>query len=190
MNPQDDPVNCLLPEALSPRLQEKCRSDHCPSYLNASPHRADLGTVKTCEMCKQSLLVDLDDFNVTEFYQKHQQSRQLKCHFRGVTLAFRSLACLYPDLFLQKAQLSQNGARECGQSCSYLFKILRLLDKKGRKDEREEGRKEGKEGRKGREGERERERREGGKEEKNGDLSSTAKKCDIMDSLEDWASGS
>lgn len=26
-------------------------------------------------MCKQSLLVNLDDFNVTEFYQKHQQSR-------------------------------------------------------------------------------------------------------------------
>ncbi|XP_069883816.1 probable E3 ubiquitin-protein ligase MARCHF10 isoform X2 [Dipodomys merriami] len=36
---------------------------------------ADLGTVKTCEMCKQGLLVDLDDFNMTEFYQKHQQSR-------------------------------------------------------------------------------------------------------------------
>lgn len=92
--------------------------------------------------------------------------------FRGVTLAFRSLACLYPDLFLQKAQLSQNGARECGQSCSYLFKILRLLDKKGRKDERKEG-KGGKE--------RERERREGEKGEKNGDLSSITNKCDIMD---------
>lgn len=36
---------------------------------------ADLGTVKTCEMCKQSLLIDLDDFNMTEFYHKHQQSR-------------------------------------------------------------------------------------------------------------------
>ncbi|XP_005653947.1 probable E3 ubiquitin-protein ligase MARCH10 [Sus scrofa] len=36
---------------------------------------ADLGAVKTCEMCKQGLLVDLGDFNVTEFYQKHQQSR-------------------------------------------------------------------------------------------------------------------
>ncbi|XP_021033742.1 probable E3 ubiquitin-protein ligase MARCH10 isoform X2 [Mus caroli] len=36
---------------------------------------ADLGTVKTCEMCKQGLLVDLDDFNMTEFYHKHQQSR-------------------------------------------------------------------------------------------------------------------
>lgn len=36
---------------------------------------ADLGAVKTCEMCKQGLLVDLDDFNMTEFYRKHQQSR-------------------------------------------------------------------------------------------------------------------
>ncbi|XP_045670385.1 probable E3 ubiquitin-protein ligase MARCHF10 [Ursus americanus] len=36
---------------------------------------ADLGAVKTCEMCKRGLLVDLGDFNVTDFYQKHQQSR-------------------------------------------------------------------------------------------------------------------
>uniref|UniRef100_A0A8C2USS5 RING-type E3 ubiquitin transferase n=1 Tax=Chinchilla lanigera TaxID=34839 RepID=A0A8C2USS5_CHILA len=36
---------------------------------------ADLNAVKTCEMCKQDLLVDLDDFNITEFYQKHRQSR-------------------------------------------------------------------------------------------------------------------
>ncbi|XP_016060318.1 PREDICTED: probable E3 ubiquitin-protein ligase MARCH10 [Miniopterus natalensis] len=36
---------------------------------------ANLGAVKTCEMCKQGLLVDLDDFNVTDFYRKHQQSR-------------------------------------------------------------------------------------------------------------------
>nr|XP_020007174.1 probable E3 ubiquitin-protein ligase MARCH10 isoform X3 [Castor canadensis] len=35
---------------------------------------ADLSTVKTCEMCKQGLVVDLDDFNMTEFYQKHRQS--------------------------------------------------------------------------------------------------------------------
>ncbi|XP_059938132.1 probable E3 ubiquitin-protein ligase MARCHF10 [Mesoplodon densirostris] len=35
---------------------------------------ANLDTVKTCEMCKQSLLVDLDDFNVTEFYQNYLHS--------------------------------------------------------------------------------------------------------------------
>ncbi|XP_027802134.1 probable E3 ubiquitin-protein ligase MARCHF10 isoform X1 [Marmota flaviventris] len=36
---------------------------------------ADLGALKTCEMCKQGLLINLDDLNLTEFYQKHQQSR-------------------------------------------------------------------------------------------------------------------
>uniref|UniRef100_A0A673VUE3 RING-type E3 ubiquitin transferase n=1 Tax=Suricata suricatta TaxID=37032 RepID=A0A673VUE3_SURSU len=36
---------------------------------------ADLGAVKTCEMCRQGLLVDLDDFNVTDLYHKHQRSR-------------------------------------------------------------------------------------------------------------------
>ncbi|KAF0873598.1 MARHA ligase, partial [Crocuta crocuta] len=36
---------------------------------------ADLGAVKTCEMCRQSLLFDLDDFNMTDFYHKHQRSR-------------------------------------------------------------------------------------------------------------------
>lgn len=41
---------------------------------------ADLGAVKTCEMCKQGLLVDLDDFNVTDFYRKHQQSRVRATH--------------------------------------------------------------------------------------------------------------
>ena len=41
---------------------------------------ADLGAAKTCEMCKQGLLVDLDDFNVTDFYHKHQQSRVRDAH--------------------------------------------------------------------------------------------------------------
>ncbi|XP_066110646.1 probable E3 ubiquitin-protein ligase MARCHF10 [Saccopteryx bilineata] len=36
---------------------------------------ANLDTVKTCEMCKQGLLVNLDDLNVTEFYRKHQHAQ-------------------------------------------------------------------------------------------------------------------
>ncbi|KAJ7313394.1 hypothetical protein JRQ81_004722 [Phrynocephalus forsythii] len=36
---------------------------------------AELGAVKTCELCKQSLTVDLDDFNVNDYYRNHQQSR-------------------------------------------------------------------------------------------------------------------
>ncbi|XP_006897860.1 PREDICTED: probable E3 ubiquitin-protein ligase MARCH10 [Elephantulus edwardii] len=35
---------------------------------------ADLSAVKTCEMCKEALLVDLEDLNMNEFYQKYQQS--------------------------------------------------------------------------------------------------------------------
>ncbi|XP_058532236.1 probable E3 ubiquitin-protein ligase MARCHF10 isoform X2 [Ochotona princeps] len=36
---------------------------------------ANREAVNTCEMCKQDLLVDLAVFNMTEFYQKHQQIR-------------------------------------------------------------------------------------------------------------------
>ncbi|XP_058035537.1 probable E3 ubiquitin-protein ligase MARCHF10 isoform X2 [Ahaetulla prasina] len=36
---------------------------------------AELGAVKTCELCKQTLTVDLDDFNVNDYYRNHQQSR-------------------------------------------------------------------------------------------------------------------
>lgn len=36
---------------------------------------ADLHSVKTCEMCKKGLIIDLADFNMTEFFQKHQQFR-------------------------------------------------------------------------------------------------------------------
>ncbi|XP_069916609.1 probable E3 ubiquitin-protein ligase MARCHF10 isoform X3 [Oryctolagus cuniculus] len=36
---------------------------------------ANREAVNTCEMCKHDLLVDLAAFNMTEFYQKHQQIR-------------------------------------------------------------------------------------------------------------------
>ncbi|XP_038610108.1 probable E3 ubiquitin-protein ligase MARCHF10 isoform X2 [Tachyglossus aculeatus] len=36
---------------------------------------AELGAVKTCEMCKQALRVDPSHFNVLDYYRKHQQSR-------------------------------------------------------------------------------------------------------------------
>uniref|UniRef100_A0A8C5WC30 RING-type E3 ubiquitin transferase n=1 Tax=Leptobrachium leishanense TaxID=445787 RepID=A0A8C5WC30_9ANUR len=37
---------------------------------------ADLDTVRTCEMCKQSIQTDLDGFNLNEHYQNHQQTRE------------------------------------------------------------------------------------------------------------------
>ncbi|KAI4533712.1 hypothetical protein MG293_016731 [Ovis ammon polii] len=70
---------------------------------------ADLGAVKTCEMCKQSLLVDLGDFNVTEFYQKHQQSRvQNELMNSGLYLVL--LLHLYEQRFAELMRLNHNRA--------------------------------------------------------------------------------
>lgn len=46
-----------------------------PSANVYSPSGAELGAVKTCELCKQSLKADLDDFNVNDYYRNHQQSQ-------------------------------------------------------------------------------------------------------------------
>ncbi|XP_044777776.1 probable E3 ubiquitin-protein ligase MARCHF10 [Neomonachus schauinslandi] len=68
---------------------------------------ADLGTVKTCEMCKQGLLVDLDDFNVTDFYQNHQQSRaQNELMNSGLYLVL--LLHLYEQRFAELMRLNYN----------------------------------------------------------------------------------
>ncbi|XP_040605840.1 probable E3 ubiquitin-protein ligase MARCHF10 isoform X2 [Mesocricetus auratus] len=70
---------------------------------------ADLGTVKTCEMCKQSLLVDLDDFNMTEFYHKHQQFRaQSELMNSGLYLVL--LLYLYEQRFAELMTLNYRRA--------------------------------------------------------------------------------
>ncbi|XP_053423888.1 probable E3 ubiquitin-protein ligase MARCHF10 isoform X2 [Nycticebus coucang] len=66
---------------------------------------ADLGTVKTCEMCKQSLLVDLDDFNMTDFYQKHQQS-QAQNELMNSGLYLVLLLHLYEQRFAEFTRLN------------------------------------------------------------------------------------
>ncbi|XP_057569834.1 probable E3 ubiquitin-protein ligase MARCHF10 [Hippopotamus amphibius kiboko] len=71
---------------------------------------ADLGAVKTCEMCKQSLLVDLDDFNMMEFYRKHQQSQaQNELVNSGLYLVL--LLHLYEQRFAELMRLNR-AARE------------------------------------------------------------------------------
>ncbi|XP_026632990.1 probable E3 ubiquitin-protein ligase MARCH10 isoform X1 [Microtus ochrogaster] len=70
---------------------------------------ADLGTVKTCEMCKQNLLVDLDDFNMTDFYRKHQQSRaQSELMNSGLYLVL--LLHLYEQRFAELMTLNYSRA--------------------------------------------------------------------------------
>ncbi|CAK6438090.1 unnamed protein product [Pipistrellus nathusii] len=70
---------------------------------------ANLGAVKTCEMCKQGLLVDLDDFNMTEFYQKHQQSR-LQNELMNSGLYLVLLLHLYEQRFAELMRLNYSRA--------------------------------------------------------------------------------
>ncbi|XP_064380595.1 probable E3 ubiquitin-protein ligase MARCHF10 isoform X4 [Dromaius novaehollandiae] len=50
---------------------------------------ADLEAVKTCELCKQSLTLDLDDFNVNEYYRNHRYSREYSLASRNRILTPR-----------------------------------------------------------------------------------------------------
>ncbi|XP_009189223.2 probable E3 ubiquitin-protein ligase MARCH10 isoform X1 [Papio anubis] len=68
---------------------------------------ADLGAVKTCEMCKQGLLVDLGDFNMIEFYQKHQQS-QAQNELMNSGLYLVLLLHLYEQRFAELMRLNHN----------------------------------------------------------------------------------
>ncbi|XP_075415524.1 putative E3 ubiquitin-protein ligase MARCHF10 [Tenrec ecaudatus] len=82
---------------------------------------ADLGAVQTCEMCKQALLIDREDFNLTEFYQRHQQSRaQNELMNSGLYLVL--LLHLYEQRFAELMRLNFGAAgrqrltRHCPQS--------------------------------------------------------------------------
>ncbi|GAB1296959.1 Membrane-associated ring-CH-type finger 10 [Apodemus speciosus] len=91
---------------------------------------ADLGTVKTCEMCKQGLLVDLDDFNMTEFYHKHQQSRaQSELMNSGLYLVL--LLHLYEQRFAELMTL--NYRRASRERCCQ--EITHSPDRKKMKDD-------------------------------------------------------
>nr|XP_035156269.1 probable E3 ubiquitin-protein ligase MARCHF10 isoform X3 [Callithrix jacchus] len=68
---------------------------------------ADLGAVKTCEMCKQGLLVDLGDFNMTEFCQKHQQS-QAQNELVNTGLYLVLLLHFYEQRFAELTRLSHS----------------------------------------------------------------------------------
>ncbi|XP_063156500.1 probable E3 ubiquitin-protein ligase MARCHF10 [Candoia aspera] len=70
---------------------------------------AELGAVKTCELCKQSLTVDLDDFNVNDYYRNHQQSRaQDELMNSGLYLVL--LLHLYEQRFAELMRLNYNQA--------------------------------------------------------------------------------
>ncbi|XP_074835148.1 putative E3 ubiquitin-protein ligase MARCHF10 [Carettochelys insculpta] len=76
---------------------------------------AELGAVKTCELCKQSLIADLDDFDVNDYYRNHQQSRaQNDLMNSGLYLVL--LLHLYEQRFAELMRLNDNQASRDGLS--------------------------------------------------------------------------
>lgn len=70
---------------------------------------AELGAVKTCELCKQSLTADLDDFNVNDYYRTHQQS-QAQNELMNSGLYLVLLLHLYEQRFAELMRLNYNQA--------------------------------------------------------------------------------
>ncbi|XP_077169932.1 putative E3 ubiquitin-protein ligase MARCHF10 [Paroedura picta] len=70
---------------------------------------AELGAVKTCELCKQSLAADLDDFNVNDYYRSHQQS-QAQSELMNSGLYLVLLLHLYEQRFAELMRLNYNQA--------------------------------------------------------------------------------
>uniref|UniRef100_A0A6I8NRI5 RING-type E3 ubiquitin transferase n=1 Tax=Ornithorhynchus anatinus TaxID=9258 RepID=A0A6I8NRI5_ORNAN len=70
---------------------------------------AELGAVKTCEMCKQGLKVDLSHFNVLDYYHKHQQS-QVQNELLNSGLYLFLLLHLYEQRFEELMRLNYSQA--------------------------------------------------------------------------------
>ncbi|XP_062451812.1 probable E3 ubiquitin-protein ligase MARCHF10 [Rhea pennata] len=68
-NPLLEPCGCVGSLQF---VHEKCLKKWLEAKIKSG---ADLGAVKTCELCKQSLTLDLDDFNVNEYYRNHHYSQ-------------------------------------------------------------------------------------------------------------------
>uniref|UniRef100_A0A8D2Q7G4 RING-type E3 ubiquitin transferase n=1 Tax=Varanus komodoensis TaxID=61221 RepID=A0A8D2Q7G4_VARKO len=91
---------------------------------------AELGAVKTCELCKRSLTIDLDDFNVNDYYRNHQQSRaQDELMNSGLYLVL--LLHLYEQRFAELMRLNYNQASRDRVRGRKLFLSYYLYKKPG-----------------------------------------------------------
>ncbi|XP_013928181.1 PREDICTED: probable E3 ubiquitin-protein ligase MARCH10 isoform X1 [Thamnophis sirtalis] len=87
-------------------VHEECLKSWLKAKIKSG---AELGAVKTCELCKQTLTVDLDDFNVNDYYRNHQQSRaQDELMNSGLYLVL--LLHLYEQRFAELMRLNYNQA--------------------------------------------------------------------------------
>uniref|UniRef100_A0AAR2JIN8 RING-type E3 ubiquitin transferase n=1 Tax=Pygocentrus nattereri TaxID=42514 RepID=A0AAR2JIN8_PYGNA len=72
---------------------------------------AELSVVKTCELCKGSLTLDLDDFDVEEYYSQHRSTQ--------VTLSLL-LLLLLQQRFSELLQLTQTGRTTISRVCGVI----------------------------------------------------------------------
>ncbi|XP_073182103.1 probable E3 ubiquitin-protein ligase MARCHF10 isoform X5 [Lepidochelys kempii] len=68
-NPLVEPCGCV---GTLQFVHQECLKTWLKAKIKSG---AELGAVKTCELCKQSLIADLDDFDVNDYYRNHQQSQ-------------------------------------------------------------------------------------------------------------------
>ncbi|XP_068774817.1 probable E3 ubiquitin-protein ligase MARCHF10 isoform X2 [Struthio camelus] len=68
-NPLLEPCGCVGSLQF---VHQKCLKKWLEAKIKSG---ADLGAIETCELCKQSLTIDLDDFNVNEYYRNHHYSQ-------------------------------------------------------------------------------------------------------------------
>uniref|UniRef100_A0A7M4EM09 RING-type E3 ubiquitin transferase n=1 Tax=Crocodylus porosus TaxID=8502 RepID=A0A7M4EM09_CROPO len=68
-NPLLEPCSCV---GSLQYVHQECLKSWLKAKIKSG---ADLETIKNCELCKQSLVVELGDFNVSDYYRNHQQSQ-------------------------------------------------------------------------------------------------------------------
>ncbi|XP_074979796.1 putative E3 ubiquitin-protein ligase MARCHF10 isoform X3 [Caretta caretta] len=102
-NPLVEPCGCV---GTLQFVHQECLKTWLKAKIKSG---AELGAVKTCELCKQSLIADLDDFDVNDYYRNHQQS-QAQSELMNSGLYLVLLLHLYEQRFAELMRLNYNQA--------------------------------------------------------------------------------
>ncbi|XP_044855851.1 probable E3 ubiquitin-protein ligase MARCHF10 isoform X3 [Mauremys mutica] len=116
-NPLVEPCGCV---GTLQFVHQECLKTWLKAKIKSG---AELGAVKTCELCKQSLIADLDDFDVNDYYRNHQQSRaQSELMNSGLYLVL--LLHLYEQRFAELMRLNYNQAsRDRSEALEILHRV-------------------------------------------------------------------
>ncbi|XP_058862735.1 probable E3 ubiquitin-protein ligase MARCHF10 isoform X2 [Acipenser ruthenus] len=100
-NPLLEPCQCT---GSIQYIHQDCLKQWVQAKIKAG---AELSVVRTCELCKESLKLDLDGFNVEECYQKHREAlNQEDLSHSGMYLVL--LLHLYEQRFAELLRLSHS----------------------------------------------------------------------------------